>query len=301
MNTLIAFLLLLTTIPPIQFEVPATREGFKIYNHKNYTLSYNEEFEVPNWVAYELVKNELTKNVDRKDDFRSDPTIETKSCDEKDYVGSGFDRGHMMPAADCVWDSLAMSESFYMSNMTPQHPSFNRGIWKQCEEYVRYLSSIHDTVWVVSGCVFDKQVEFIGGENKIGIPSKFYKAVLFRDNYDSFNFKTIGWIFDNKKSEKELFKHRESIDWIEIISGEDLFHNLDDKIENKIEFTRNYDKYSKGSLNQKIEVKTEKVEQEVKPTRSYSSSVQCNGRTKKGRRCKRMTTSENGYCWQHSK
>ena len=111
--------------------LPSQQGNGQIVHHTNYTLQYNEEHEQASWVAYRLtgqqIQNPSTK---RKDNFRSDPKVKTGSASLSDYKGSGYDRGHLAPAADFKWSATAMSESFYMSNMSPQVPSFNRGIWK---------------------------------------------------------------------------------------------------------------------------------------------------------------------------
>jgi endonuclease G len=69
----------------------------------------------------------------RTNDFREDYKVTTGSASLSDFKGSGYDRGHLAPAGDMKWSSTAMSESFYMSNMSPQKPGFNRGIWKKLE------------------------------------------------------------------------------------------------------------------------------------------------------------------------
>ena len=116
-----------------KFELPKTLSGEQIIYHTGYTLSYNEKHEQANWVAYELTAQELAGTVKRKDSFKSDPMVKSESASLADYRKSGYDRGHLIPAADMKWSTTAMSESFYMSNMSPQSPSFNRGIWKKLE------------------------------------------------------------------------------------------------------------------------------------------------------------------------
>ena len=119
-----------------QLELPLPSNG-ETEHQTGYSLEHNEKTEQSFWVAYELTKEEVSGTVKRKDAFRSDPTISTGSAVLSDYKGSGYDRGHLAPAADMKWSKKVMSESFYMSNMSPQDPSFNRGIWKKLEEKVR--------------------------------------------------------------------------------------------------------------------------------------------------------------------
>ena len=73
----------------------------------------------------------LKKKVKRVDYFRTDPLVTTGSAVLADYENSNYDRGHLVPAADMVFSEKAMSASFLLSNISPQEPSFNRGIWKK--------------------------------------------------------------------------------------------------------------------------------------------------------------------------
>ena len=85
-----------------------------------------------------IPKNQFhQKKFKRKNDFRIDPVVKTVSATPADYRNSGYDRGHLCPAGDMAFSEIAMSESFYMSNISPQVPSFNRGIWKTLEQKVR--------------------------------------------------------------------------------------------------------------------------------------------------------------------
>ena len=117
------------------FTWPAYSQKDAIVEHEYYTLRYNEKTEQADWVAYTLKKVNLDNSkFKRTDNFREDPDVKTKSATLADYKGSGYDRGHLAPAADFAWTKNGMSESFYMSNMSPQQPDFNRGIWKKLEE-----------------------------------------------------------------------------------------------------------------------------------------------------------------------
>ena len=100
----------------------------EIVNHKHYSLSYSEEYEQAEWVFYKIKKERTLGLASIVNNFRSDEKVNSNSATIYDYKGSGYDRGHLAPAADFSFSSIAMSESFYMSNMSPQNPSFNRGI-----------------------------------------------------------------------------------------------------------------------------------------------------------------------------
>ena len=121
-------------------EIPAEISGRKeqIICHTGYTVSYNSDWKIPNWVAYELTKEEVGGAVERYDVFMPDPVVPSdESATTYDYKGTGWDRGHMAPAGDMKWSEQAMKESFYLSNICPQNKKLNSGIWKDLEEQVR--------------------------------------------------------------------------------------------------------------------------------------------------------------------
>ena len=98
-----------------------------ILNREGYALGYIEYHEQPSWVIYHMTDVEAkTKAASRDDNFREDPEIATGSATLADYRGSGYDRGHLAPAADMAYSVKTMDESFYLSNMSPQRGEFNR-------------------------------------------------------------------------------------------------------------------------------------------------------------------------------
>lgn len=215
-------------------EVPTIKDGEIIY-HSHYTLSYNEENELANWVAYELVKEELVKNHKRTNDFRPDPKVSTGTAEDEDYQGSGYDRGHLMPAADCTWELTAMSESFFYSNIAPQVAGLNRGEWSSLEEDFRDLAIAHDTVWIVTGPIFDSNIEVIG-KNEVAVPGFYYKAGLYKEND---LWKSKAYILPNTPIDNEIDMEsfRVTIDSLENRIGYDLYPKLEDFIEEEIEKT----------------------------------------------------------------
>jgi len=111
-------------------ELPAYSSSDTVIHHTGYSLSFSEEHEHAEWVAYELTVEELRGTVERTDNFRADSLIDSESASLSDYRGSGYDREHLAPAGDFKWAEEAMSDTFYFSNMSPQKPGFNRGIWR---------------------------------------------------------------------------------------------------------------------------------------------------------------------------
>ncbi len=199
-----------------------------VIHHDFYSLGYDEDTEQAAWVMYEFTKEEAnTPRVQRKDRFRPDPAVPTRSATLRDYKKSGFDRGHLAPAADMAFCTQAMRDSFFMSNMSPQQPEFNRGVWKKLEETVRYWAK-QDTIIVVTAGVLHGE-QFIG-RNKVLVPEAYYKIV-----YIPSKNKAIGFLLPNEGSKKELHSFAVPIDVIEATTGIDFFPALEDTHENTLE------------------------------------------------------------------
>ena len=214
-----------------QNENPKVLLNEEIIKHSGFTLSYNENYEQASWVAYELTADELIKRVKRSDYYKKDGKVSTGSALPSDYTKSGYDKGHLAPAADLSWSKASMSESFYMSNMSPQKPGFKRGVWKKLEGYVRQWAYDNGSIYVVSGGVLKSIDQFIGASN-VGVPKYYYKVIL---DYNGPEKKGIGFILPNQSSSKKLQLFAVSIDKVEAITGIDFFHSLPDKEESLLE------------------------------------------------------------------
>ena len=118
------------------------------------------------------IAQERLKKTPRTDDFRADKRI-ADSPTPADYTNSGYDRGHMVPAANAD-DPNEMSDTFLMTNMTPQLPSVNRIAWKNLEERVRSVPF----KWVVTGAHYSATPKVIG-KNKVPVPDFLYKVAFF--------------------------------------------------------------------------------------------------------------------------
>jgi endonuclease G len=268
-----------------QLELPAFSKSDAIIRHFAYTLCYNETYEQAAWVAYELTSDETIKRYERTNRFLIDGAVRTNSATDKDYKKSGYDRGHLAPAGDMSWSATAMEESFYYSNMSPQEPSFNRGIWKKLEEQVRSWAIELGAIYVVTGPVLKGQMNSIG-QNNVAVPNYYYKVIL--DNSGS-SPKAIGFIMRNTGSKASLAQYAVSIDSVENFTGIDFFPGLADKTEQKVE-----NSVCTACWNWSIT-----RNQNRKTSATASTAIQCSGITKKGLRCKRMTKDPSGKCYQH--
>lgn len=222
-------------------EVPLLEEGETLTIHSGFALAYDEEHEQPRWVAYNLTRDEVYGVHARQDDFRPDPSIRTGSATLDDYRGSGYDRGHLIPAADLSWSEQSMSDSFYMSNMSPQDPDFNRGIWAGLEAVVRNYAVTEGSVYVVTGPVLtDGPYERIG-ENKVSVPKYYFKVIL---DYTDPEKKAIGFLLPNEGSRVRLERFATSVDDIEAYAGIDFFPQLPDDEEAALEESFDFSRWA---------------------------------------------------------
>lgn len=215
-------------------EIPAKLKdrSEKILKRSNYTISYNRNWNQPNWVAWELNKNETKGRNNRNEEFTADPDLaEAYQVESYDYSGSGYDRGHMCPAGDNHFDAKAMNESFYMSNICPQNHELNAGKWNDLEIACRKWANRYQQLFIVCGPIIDKRNgKRIGKEHEIIVPEKFFKVILITSTKPA---RAIGYIFENNGSDRPYKVH--SIDEVEKITGMDFFPNLPDKIEDLVE------------------------------------------------------------------
>lgn len=220
-------------------EGPKSYKGHEIEHYQGFSLCYREDYEQSEWVAYKLTKDDLVKKVNRSNKFYDDYNISTKSATHGDYRGSGYDRGHLVPAGDMVRSYQTMQECFRMSNICPQHPKFNQGIWVKTEEMVRNWVHWYGYVYVITGPILElpaKKYKYIG-YNKVAVPEYFYKILL---SPKLKNGKQIGWnsfalIMENRNLSGKLNEYEVSIDEIEKRTNLDFFSLFDDSIENEIE------------------------------------------------------------------
>ncbi len=297
-------------------EIPRPIAGEQIIKRKAYTVSHNQLYNLANWVSYVLTRDETVPVVNRFEGvFKPDPELPF-SPETSDYAQSGYDRGHLAPAADMEFDYSIMQESFYFSNIAPQDPAFNRGIWKRLECLQRLWAKDYDSIYIITGPVLRGKMRTIGYHN-ISVPRYFYKVIMRRDKNGK--YVGAGFVFPNRDANSHLRDRMVSIDSVEAITGIDFFPALPDHIEAPMERvacrecwdwhkgnkwvepadTRNDDhsKPNNGSSTQPGKTKPDGG----RTTQPSGNSVQCKGKTQAGKRCSRRTTDPSGYCHQHKK
>jgi endonuclease G len=168
----------------------------------------------------------------RKNNFRADPDVPKGSASPKDYAKSGYDKGHLAPAGDFTYSEEAMSESFYMSNMSPQRPGFNRGVWKRLEELVREFAKENDSIYIATGPILKDGLPTIG-KDSVAIPEYYYKVIVVYRKAEQ--DKGIGFILPNKSSNEQLDNLAVTIDSVEHATRINFFEKIPEKIQDRIE------------------------------------------------------------------
>lgn len=181
--------------------------------HTNYETVFSKSKKYPVLVEWWVTKKMVTcpTPLKRKDNFKPDPKLPIETDIASDYVNSGYDRGHMMPAADNLCQTQQIQdECFYFSNMSPQTHRLNAGDWKSLETLIRDESKKVDSIKVWCGNV--GEIKKIG---RVSVPKYCWKVVYFKKEN-----KWMFFLFDNDLSKPDGLKNNEvDADVIKEITG----------------------------------------------------------------------------------
>ncbi len=215
-------------------EIPIIKGSIKsqVIHHLGYTVSYNCNTRIANWVAYELTKEEVQGRFPRSDAWAQDPEGKGPQGDSYDYKGSGWDRGHLAPAGDMKWSRTAMDESFYYTNITPQNAQLNSGQWRELEEKCRIIAEQYGSLYIICGGIVKENRYGTIGYNQVTVPDAFFKVLLAKEDGE---YQGCGFYFENQPANRMFKEYSKTIDEIEGITGMDFFSLLPDNIENDIE------------------------------------------------------------------
>ncbi|PYE52857.1 DNA/RNA non-specific endonuclease [Deinococcus yavapaiensis] len=202
----------------------ATGEGdnARFLCRQGYATLHDPDLKVPLYVAEHLKEGDANGAVPRNDDFEPDPDLSSgERAELTDYRGSGFDRGHMAPAADFSDDATEMQQSFYLSNMVPQNGVMNQGIWAGLESAVRSCAKRVGDLYVITGPLFDGPRRTIG-ESRVAVPSGLYKIVI--DRQDN---KARAFVMPNRalRNTSDFSKYEADVAGIERETGLDFAPN----------------------------------------------------------------------------
>lgn len=206
----------------------------QILERTGYVASYNKATLLPNWVAWHLTAERTEGSAKRSGvDFAEDTEVPEPRATDWDYYNSGYDRGHMCPAADNKWSKKAMEESFLFTNMCPQNGNLNRGDWNEMEMACRKWAKKYGDLYIVCGPILYKGKHKTIGKNKVVVPEAFFKVVL-RTGDDP---QAIGFIYKNTSGNRPKDSYVNTVDEVERITGIDFFPSLPDDVEKNVEAT----------------------------------------------------------------
>ncbi len=174
---------------------PGKTSSIKMVCKRNFAVAFNTKTKTPLWVSERLTYSAVSLGVERSNDFHSEPVLGSLSPQPTDYARSGYDRGHMAPAADMP-DEYSMHESFSMANMVPQTATLNRQVWSELESRIRKESNQYSELYVITGPVGQ------AGRLNNGsvVPTHCFKVVIYP------NGRTMAYLVENK--DYELPKNR---------------------------------------------------------------------------------------------
>ena len=218
--------------------LPSEMPREQVIQHEAFTMSYNSSYVLPSWVASKVTKSQVNKEEKVKMKYKTDPLIKTKKAEKKDYNGSGYLMSQLVSYLDVKQSPSAVNESFYMSNIVPMKLAFYNHIWLKLEDMTRAWAAESEGIYVITGPILTDTPFPTFGDSKISIPTRYYKIL-----YDPTNERALAFIFRNSMSSGTLKSFTVTIDQVEKETGIDMFPDLDDELENKIEGLRHLDKW----------------------------------------------------------
>lgn len=212
----------------------------QVVRYTGFTSSFNRENRTPNWVAWELEDHETGGSEKRSDKFWADENVSGTSTPD-DYRRSGYDRGHLCPAADQKWNPQAMHDCFVMTNMAPQQHALNSGAWNTLEDMTRRWARRDGRLIVVAGPLYSStDRERIG--SGVRVPGAFFKAILAPDVTPA---RAIAFVYPNMSAPGNMQNYSMSIDELEQLTGFDFFSALPDDVENEVERASSFRDWTK--------------------------------------------------------
>jgi endonuclease G len=206
---------------------PLTPCDQKIEN-QFYSICYAFPHRIAKYAVHWLSLKTMSGNQSRTNDYRRDNRVK-EAVDARDYARTGFDRGHLVPAADMKINRMAMSESFFMTNMTPQRPGFNRGIWQSLERALRKRVSEKGSAYIVTAPLLDAGLPQLS--KRISIPESFYKIAYFPKTREM-----IAYLIPNfSQKGRKISEFRVTVDELEALTQIDFFSQLEDHLEDRLE------------------------------------------------------------------
>ncbi|WP_124980327.1 DNA/RNA non-specific endonuclease [Nonlabens xiamenensis] len=199
----------------------------QLVHHKTYSLSYNDAIEQAEWTAHVLTRNDINSKQYDRPYFEVDDLVFGESAHWRNYKNSGYDRGHLVPAADRKASFNDYKETFLTSNIAPQSHEFNAGIWNDLEQKVRYYCQAYGDIYIITGSLHEGRTSEIGSEG-VSVPSHFYKIIYRQSNGKK---SMLAFLIPHPSKSSSIYEHIVPVDTLEAKTGIDFFYQLPDNIE----------------------------------------------------------------------
>lgn len=210
------------------------------YDYEGFRLSFNKHNRTPNWVAWELLGTETSGEHSRHNKFWQDERVEGCATTD-DYRNSGYDRGHLCPAADQKWSRKAMDDCFVMANMCPQVHALNSGAWNTLENRERDWAKRDSALVIVAGPIYSPEDKTTIG-NGVLVPGAFFKVILAPYVEKP---RAIAFVYPNMSAPGNMQNYVTTVDEVEKLAGLDFFYMLHDEIENEVESKSSFREWNK--------------------------------------------------------
>lgn len=222
-------------------DLEITKPEGEIVRYEGFSLCFDERRHTPRWVGWELLASEASGEESRSNRFWQDDDI--YGCPApSDYTNSGYDRGHLCPAADQKWSKQAMRDCFSMANMAPQDHALNSGAWATLEKKERLWAERDSAIVIIAGPVYSGSNPKKIGDTGVHVPDAFFKVFLapYLDKP-----RAIGFIYPNTSAPGNMQDYSMSVDGVEKITGLDFFSALPDSIENRVEAVYSFNDWNR--------------------------------------------------------
>jgi endonuclease G len=212
-----------------------------LVERSQYALSYNRDRGTANWVSWQLNADWLGET-ERQDNFRQDGSLPkgVYQVTPNDYRDSGFDRGHLVPSGDRTGSPQDNAATFLMTNIVPQAPEHNRGIWRELEAYSRDLVRVGDLTLVILAGGYGEQAHLANG--RVTVPSRLWKIIVVLDPSESAltalppNPRVIAVDMPNRAtSDRNWRTYQTTVDRLEVATGYDFFDQLPTALQEVLE------------------------------------------------------------------
>ena len=217
---------------PVRTGAPAPSD-IRVLDRGEFLIGWSDTLRHPVWCAYHVLRDATHENANRPV-FTKDRSVPLAPA-PGDYAKSGYDRGHMVPNYAIVtrYGRGAQKKTFRMSNIAPQSPALNRGVWRDVERRIADLwTARYGEIWVIVGCISPNRGETLSGSN-VDVPESYYQVIVAQEGMD---VRVLALLFDQSVDWKAwAARHIVTIDELESLTGLDFNPELPSFIQEPLE------------------------------------------------------------------